>query len=225
MKNANKETLRYYDFDIPGDFPLKINVPIYFNVLEQNFQELIEYINKELVVQKLHLLDVGSSSKDFWKTYNIFSVDLDSIAKIKNCIIESYYSYLKSVDKLPKEILYINGWVSILEEGYYVQRHCHGSETNAYISGFINLKESKNSSTIFYPPQFEYIEDVGSLIADNIKNQIVLFPQWLYHSVPQIEEGTRIDIGFDLFTQEAMDYYNANNFDKDLPIKRAIKLI
>jgi hypothetical protein len=52
-----------------------------------------------------------------------------------------------------------------------------------------------------------------------------MFPQWLFHSVPRITNSTRIDLGFDFFTQEAVDYYKKYNSDKDLPIKRAIRLI
>ena len=223
MKNHTK--LQYQLMDIPGDFPLKIEVPLWLDFIDFDNCEILNYIEKTIIKKNLHLLDFENKEIHYWNTYNIFDIELPAISSLKKAIVESYFNFLEIYNRSPKEKLYINGWISILNKKNWVMRHCHSTDINSYLSGFINLVESKNSFTFFHSPQFEYLTDVGNIVVENKKNQIVIFPQWLFHSVPPIENSIRIDLGFDLFTQEAIDYYKKNNIDKDYPIKNAIRLI
>lgn len=218
-------TLNTYEIDIPGEFGIKMNVPIWIDEIKNfNSSHLIDFANENLIKTKDFLKNFETLDNSIWNKHNIFCENICGIQDLKHNIKHSYTQFCKTYNVPQEQTLYINGWLSILTKECYVEKHCHSMHENNYLSGYIPLLDDGNNTTIFYIPQLEHVNDVGEVHVKSIENSIVMFPQWLFHSVPKISNNLRIVLAFDFFTKKAMDYYLKNNSSIDSPIKRAIEL-
>jgi len=217
--------LHFYEMMIPGDFGLEFNVPIWQDHLStfdssEILKFSLDYIKKDLDLKDLH----KDRNQTIWNQYNLFACDHKIFKDLREQIKQSYNAFTKNYQVEQKKNLYINGWFSILRKGSYVEKHCHSTHQNSYLTGVFVISKTEESTTDFYLPQFEHLDDVGVVKIKNHKNDLIMFPQWLFHSVSPIVEDVRITLAFDLFTEEAVDYYKNNNTNEDFPIKRAIPL-
>lgn len=216
--------LHLYEMNIAGDFGLNFNVPIWEDSLPSfDSSELLHYAHEKLLVTGNYLNDLDSAENSSWDKYNIFNEDIKCISDFKTSVKESYRLFAKSYHIEFKEKLWINGWISILTKGNFVKKHCHSTHQNSYLTGFIVLTKN-DSYTDFHLPEFEHLDDVGIIRIENLEKTIVMFPQWLFHSVSPVQDDLRISLAFDLFTEDAINYYNENNSGMDVPIKRATPL-
>jgi hypothetical protein len=219
--------LDLYEMCIPGDFGLNFKVPIWHDALilnEDDNKEIKAYCQNKILYEK----NINANYvKNSWHKTNIFSEKLNFVEKIKIKIKESYEVFAENYGVSQKEI-WINGWINLLTKGENLVEHCHSMNENSYLSGVIILSECDNTTTDFYLPQLEHIPEVGVLKIENKKGNIVMFPQWLYHSVSAVKQDVRITMGFDLFGKKSVDFFNSNKKklkNEDWPIQRAIKLV
>lgn len=217
--------LNYYNMEISGDFGLEFKVPIWQDHLQGlNTEEILKF-SSEIVENNYDYQDLNDD-KDLtiWNKYNLFSIDNSSFTDLRKKIKLSYEKFVEIYEVEKKQKLYINGWFNILRKGGYVKKHCHSTHQNSYITGVFVLTDTTNSTTDFYLPQFEHLNDVGVVKIKNFKNNLIMFPQWLFHSVGPISEDLRITLAFDLFTEDAVEYYKIHHSYEDFPIKRAVPL-
>ena len=216
-----------YSYSIPGNFGINYKLPIWVDDIEtDSFNFLLNY-SKEIIDKGLNRKDaLEDKDKHHWSSYNIFSIQDKNIDSLKEQIIKVYYNFIKELKVNPEKELWINGWVNILTRGYGIKFHRHACHTNSYLSGNIIITES-NDATKFIVPSFDensyYPNDV--IDVTNKLGTISMFPQWATHYVEPIQEELRITIGFDLHTKSAMEYCTEHNPDKDLPVKRSVRLI
>ena len=219
------DKLHLYEMMIPGDFGLEFKVPIWLDNIDFDTTPIKKYAIENIFDKKLHFKNSSAELKDaHWNKENFFSLDYAFVDDAKNAIKKSYEEFAKNYGIKLKNNLWINGWINVLSDNQYVKLHCHSLHQNSHLTGVIVIKSNENTCTNFYLPQFEHIEDVGIISVINHDSDIMFFPQWLYHSVGKVENDVRITLAFDLFTEESIDFYHANNKNLDAPIKRAIKL-
>lgn len=219
--------LDLYEVCIPGHFGLNFRVPIWNDTIQltKNDDKQIELYCQQKILE--HKKDDKDYVKNSWHNKNLFTENFIFVDKLKHKIIESYITFIKSY-KIKQEKIWINGWVNLLTKNENLIKHCHAMHENSYLSGVIILSECENTSTNFYLPQLEHVPEVGVLKMSNTKGDILIFPQWLYHSVETVTQDVRITMGFDLFNENSIKFFNAHKDvlpKDDWPIQRAIRLI
>lgn len=205
------DNLFVYQLEIPGNFGINLKVPFWKDKLNIPCEELLKYSNT-IISQNLYLKDNEEyHGTAFWKTYNVFSLDNNSISELKKQITDSYKLFSQSYGFPVENKLWINGWLNILPKGSYVKKHYHSAHSNSYLSGIFSLTKDSKTATNFYVPQFEHLDEYGVKKEIIEKNDLLFFPQWLFHSVDIVEDcDFRITIGFDLFTESAINYFTNN---------------
>jgi hypothetical protein len=224
MKTNNK--LNVWGIQIPGDFGINFKVPIWADTIELGrTTDIYEFIKNNYCQIKAY------SSKDqqpqdymSWQSYNLFSYNLPSLDDIKKNIIESYNQFVQEYNIAPQQELWINGWLNVLEPGQQIPIHNHSMHENSYLSGFINFTEN-NSTTDIHLPQLDKVKEVGIIKIPNRVGTLVMFPQWVFHSVDIVTENLRISLGFDLHTAQSINYSKQFNKNINLPIHRSVRLI
>jgi hypothetical protein len=197
--------------NVGGDFGINYQVPIAIdNVYNEHRQQFVD-----MVMDDKEKLD-----KDNWHSYNIFNIEHPYILELKNEIIKKYHEYVKTLSVTPKETLWINGWINPMKPGVSLGRHNHSLHENSYLTGVVVLK-CKNSTTDLYLPLLEEIGD-GIISIRNHTDQLMIFPQWVMHSV-NAQIDYRLTIGFDLLPEESYNYMK--EFSPDSPaIQHAVQL-
>lgn len=215
--------LHNYTMAIPGDFALNFNVPLWHaNNPQYDNRRLLDLIVERRIKNQSYLQDYQKTKDSPWFKENIFSWPDPCMRELANLIRANVQSMRAEMGLPPAGALWINGWATVLHTGADLTAHCHATHTNSYLSGVWIAGECANSSTDFLLPQFEHLEDVGVVQVPNCQGDMILFPQWLFHRVSPVQQKVRITVGFDIDTQAAVDYYNQNCSDQDLPIKRSI---
>ena len=216
--------LHNYTMEIPGDFGLNFNVPLWHtNMPQYDNTRLLELVMEKRVKNKAYLLDYNADIyATTWIKENIFTWADPCMTQLIRHIRANVEAMRKAMALAPAGPLWINGWVNVMRGQDFLVKHCHATHTNCYLSGVWIAGTCEHSTTDFLLPQFEHLEDVGPVRVPNRQGDIILFPQWLFHQVAPIKESLRITVGFDINTQAAMDYYHTNQAGEDLPISRAI---
>jgi hypothetical protein len=213
----------YYQYNVPGSFGIKFQIPIYVGVVSsKSYVNIISYIKKNIINTKFYEKDQLSLDDNYWNKYNIFDIDELDTTLLKNEIIKSYYVFMDIYKTQKEQEIWINGWANVLSKGNGLKIHMHGDHENSYLSGNIILSDTK-IPTDFLMPQFEHMNDYGKLRLTNPIGGINMFPQWLYHEAINNTEDIRITLAFDLFTKNGIEYYNLHK--NNMPISRAIRLI
>lgn len=209
--NHSQDNLFVYQLEIPGNFGIHLKVPFWKDKLDISCDELLDYCNT-IVSKKLYIKDKeGYSGTAFWKTYNIFSLDNNTVLELKKQIANSYKEFSRAYNFPAESKLWINGWLNIMPNGSYVKKHYHSAHDNSYLTGIFSLTKDSKTATNFYVPQFEHLDEYGVKKEIIEKNELLFFPQWLFHSVDIVEDcDFRITIGFDLFTESAINYFTNN---------------
>jgi len=217
--------LYLYEMMIPGDFKLEFKVPIWQDSITNFDSSEILNIALSDVDKNLDLKDLNNDKAlTHWHNHNIFSLENCAINSLKEKIKMSYNLFVEHYQVEAKKHLYINGWFSILRKGNHVKKHCHSTHQNSYLTGTFTLSDACETPIDFFLPQFEHLDDVGVVKIKNNKHDLIMFPQWLFHSVDSASEDLRIVLAFDLFTEEAIQYYHQHSSNLDYPIKRAVPL-
>ena len=219
--------LNLYEVCIPGHFGLNFKVPIWTDGIELSSEDDLEI--QTYCQQKI--LEHKTTNKDYvkntWHEKNLFSEELHFVDKLKQKIINSYKTFIDAYGA-KQEKIWINGWINLLTKNENLIKHCHAMHENSYLSGVVVLSNCNNTSTNFYLPQLEHVPEIGVLKISNTKGDIIMFPQWLYHSVETITQDVRITMGFDLFNENSINFFNSNKNSlpkDDWPIQRAIRLL
>jgi len=219
-----KDRLVVYGVKIPGDFGLDFKAPLWIDqVTGINQKEISDYVS--------YILNLKNQDPDYikktWYKKNLFAEDLNFVKLLEKEIIRSYKDFVFTYQVECKKNIWINGWLNILTKGENLGIHCHSMSENSYISGAAILSEChENSTTNFYIPQLEHHDDVGTIRIKNNVGDLMMFPQWMFHSVNTVGSSVRISLGFDLFTEESIEYFSKNHTNDgiDHPISRSIKL-
>lgn len=161
------------------------------------------------------LSDVKSfeSQLGMWQTYNVFSWyrDYPFVNKLRMMLKTMYITYMEELGlEIPLE-LYIRGWFNIMEPGELLSLHSHSFHENTYLSGNLLLNDSKVSTEYVIPNYSTY---GGNYLAPSHKGSLMLFPSWVEHFVPIVDEK-RYCLAFDFYTGEAMEYLNDNYTEFD----------
>jgi len=163
---------------------------------------LLEKENEILLSTKPHSdggtgLGIESLTARFG-SYNLFDLGEEEpkINELKKFIQKSYIEFVEQ-DETPIEDLQIVCWYNIIRKGQKIDPHSHGASPITYLSGNIHLG-NYNTKT-FYKFPYEDIE----MHFQNKKGQLTLFPGYIQHrSDEYTEDGIRLSIAFDLWTQE-----------------------
>jgi hypothetical protein len=204
------------EVDVPEPFRLKYTVPIWQeNTLIFFYPDLQDFVFKNFNQYKVYPGEIGIPNNYVrWNSYNLFNLDLPCSNILKENIKQSYLNFAQVSNFIPKEKLWVTAWINIIEKNVGIPRHFHSAHINSYITGFISLG---NNNTEFYYPEH--------ITCRNQEGSITLFPSWLFHEVLPISENLRVSIGFDLFTEDAVNFYNSVNANKEDSIKYSIRLI
>ena len=198
--------LHEFGINIPGDFGFQYNLPLFIGTLET--QHTDDFVK----------MAVGYDA-DKWKEHNIFEIDHPYIKDLKDEIQQTYFEMCKKYNVQPEKELWINGWVNNMLPNHSLRKHYHGTNTYSYLSGVCLLTDNDHTSTDFFPPMLWEMEQYGTVKINNFKNQISIFPQWIYHEVDTVKTQ-RISIGFDLNHSEGMKQL----MNEDTPSKRSVRL-
>tara|TARA_R110000796_G_scaffold3520_2_gene13732 strand:+ start:1352 stop:1993 length:642 start_codon:yes stop_codon:yes gene_type:complete len=131
---------------------------------------------------------------------------------LKNEILVASKEYLNEKGIIFEDILITNSWANILNKGDRIHNHYH---SNSLISGAFYVTDS--SLMEFYNPTLDNPLSTTPFFNfernSNEKNHrtwnsfnlqpksgtLLIFPSWLYHSVPETIQDTRISIAFNIF--------------------------
>ena len=145
-----------------------------------------------------------------WVSYNMFSWDDFILGILCDRIYQVYQDYINLLEFpcLSKDKLWIRGWGVILDKNESVRHHSHAFHENTYLSGNISLSDLDTTTDYFFPYLAWYF---GYWKVKNNPGSITLFPSWLEHKVdPNTTGQVRFSLGFDMFTEQAMDYISNN---------------
>jgi len=193
-----------YKLPIWHDQTSVTNLPDLYKTIEVNHVRLKYYENYQ------------DAPSDWlrWDSYNLFSWPLPSVAQIKKQIQTSYLEFADTYNFTPDKNLWISGWLNVLDTGSGIPFHFHSAHENSYLTGYFSLSNNSFTELRTHTP-VQMKNQIGSL---------VMFPSWVFHEVLPTMDNTRLSIGFDLFTQQGIDYFKQNNPDKIDSTKHAVKL-
>jgi hypothetical protein len=206
------QSLELWKLDLPGDFGIKFQVPIWKDpLIAFDSSELVEWCQTNVVDTELDRKDKDPDrAMRYWYTYNAITLELPSGNPLGPTIRASVEAMRKKMGLPPAGKLYSNAWFNVMRKGDFLHTHCHGHAINTYLSGALILSPTTTSSTTFLLPQFHQMDEYGPLNIKNAQHDLMLFPHWLFHRVDPIDEDLRISVGFDVHTQAAIDYYWAS---------------
>ena len=88
-------------------------------------------------------------------------------------------------------------WLNILRKGQSIEKHAHGINSLAYLSGHVSLDTYPSTTNFYIPYDHRVIHRYP-----NIKGTVTIFPSYLPHNVDVYEgDGLRVTLGFDLYLQ------------------------
>ncbi|NCX96531.1 MAG: hypothetical protein EBX41_09010 [Chitinophagia bacterium] len=184
---------------IQGIFP----TPIYINKLRRNLTE------EEFNFMSSHLYKNNSSNKISTNFYILDNPKLINLKHILEWHLNFFYNNIWSPN-LPSKIYITQSWLNFTKKNEYHGSHRH---PNSFLSGVFYVKTKKNYDKIIFeksdyqtispmtnnPNPFNLSEHVVEVAA----NDIVLFPSFLFHSVPKVtyEDDVRISLAFNSFIE------------------------
>ena len=155
-----------------------------------------------------------STEKGLGKFTSIDSYIFDTkLKKIKEFCEEHIKNYVKELLKPTNELnFYITqSWINLIKPGSSHHPHYH---PNSILSGVFYIQSVENDLILFRDPneQLKKRMDLGNISENNLynssvgaasvaKNELVIFPSWLEHSVPINKNATtdRISLAFNTF--------------------------
>jgi len=159
----------------------------------------------------------------YWITNNIFKLKDVEIKTLKKEIKKILNNFFKQVGFETNENIYIQGWPSVLKKDQYHKEHFHEAHRFSFISGNIMLTDNKTTTDYYiYPRSCQF----GYYKCENSPGSITLFSSYISHKVDKINDEFRMSLGFNLYTQTALNYYNETKQNQDLlsPINYSVKL-
>jgi hypothetical protein len=212
IKNIHPKLFRFCGLKQNNPFAPIFDVPIWIDdvnlIIISNLLSLVK--SKESLYDETH-----------WTQYNIFAWEENEPKQLLNEIVRVYKSFFLELGLLPHKNLWINGWVYPQKKGMSLKVHNHATHQNSYLSGNIVLTE--NNTTTDYEIPFISVNE-GMFKVKNAPGKITLFPSYLPHRVDELNEEERYTVGFDLLTEEGMNYFWSNSTDKNDALHRAIKI-
>lgn len=204
--------LMNYNVGIRSSVGIDINVPIWQTEIDlPDISDLKEYIqNKKSDISGYYKQNIS------WDSYNVFSLEIESMKQLKNVISDTFELVKKDLNINDKNVR-INGWINLLESGDHIPIHFHAVHENSFLTGTVNISDHITTTTFVLPIISEEIE------ISSFPGTITIFPQWLFHYVKPTDKD-RYTLAFDLFNQESWTYYNFNNAGSNFPISRSISL-
>lgn len=123
---------------------------------------------------------------------------------IQNCLREYFDAAHKPVQEV--ELKITQSWVNFSEPGQFHHKHAH---QNSLVSGVFYLKTNLDDRINFYrsghqelkvQPKELNIYNSDSWWLEAIEGQLILFPSWLHHAVPNVQgKDTRVSLAFNTF--------------------------
>jgi len=187
-------------FEVTPMFP----TPIAKFKLDRDFtnQEMFEF--RKAYMDKQENLR-NSLSKDK------YVLERPVLSKVKKFITTSLNEYGKQVYRAKYTFKITQSWVNMSKVGEFHHEHMH---RNSIFSGVLYVNTAKgdgirfkrgfeqNSFELKYEEWNQFNSPVWSLDA-NI-GELVLFPSFLYHDVPEVLSGERISLAFNSFVVEPL---------------------
>tara|TARA_R100001086_G_scaffold186885_1_gene105040 strand:+ start:2668 stop:3339 length:672 start_codon:yes stop_codon:yes gene_type:complete len=182
--------------------------------------KLVDQIKKNILSKKQY---DQTKNKTYWITNNIFKSEDLEITKLKKQIKKILNSFFKQINFNINEKLYIQGWPSVLKKDQYHKEHFHEAHEFSFLSGNIILTDNKTTTDYYiYPRSCQF----GYYKYKNYPGSVTLFSSFISHKVDKIKDKSRMSIGFNLYTQTSLDYFNkTRHIQRDLsPIIYAVEL-
>jgi len=146
-----------------------------------------------------------------WKSYNIFSWKNPFAKKLQLLIKTEFNEYLRELDREIPEVLWIRGWMNILNPGENLPLHSHSFHENTFVSGNILLNGSEVSTEYVVPNYSTYY---GNYLSNKKEGSAILFPSWVEHFVPKISLK-RYCLAFDIYTDTSMKFVRESKNTED----------
>lgn len=141
--------------------------------------------------------------------YNIFKFQDPIFRTLKETIKKSLLNFLHD-SKIVINCEFnpqITGWIIVMNELEYFNRHIHGSVVNNFVSGTLQMDVGE-SSTVYEMP---YTIDLYERI--NTSGELTLFPSYLPHwTTPHSGSKQKISTAFDVYLNKSFLSYSTNNF-------------
>jgi hypothetical protein len=158
----------------------------------------------------------------YWIENNVFKLKNQEIKLLKKEIKRILNCFYKQINFNTDEQFYIQGWPSILKKNQYHKEHFHEAHEFSFLSGNIILTDNKTTTDYYIHPrscQFGYYK------CKNYPGSITIFSSFIPHKVDTIKDEFRMSIGFNLYTQTGLNYFNKTieNQDPLSPINYAVK--
>ena len=167
---------------------------------------------KEYNVSHKEFID-QSKDETYWIKNNIFKLKDQEIKLLKKEIKKILNSFFKQINFKTNEKLYIQGWPSILKKNQHHREHFHDAHEFSFLCGNIMLTDNQTTTDYYiYPRSCQF----GYYRCKNYPGSITIFSSHIPHKVNKIEDNFRMSIGFNLYTQKALDYFNETIENQDL---------
>tara|TARA_R100001591_G_C4349038_1_gene182634 strand:+ start:791 stop:1453 length:663 start_codon:yes stop_codon:yes gene_type:complete len=194
-----------------GVFP----TPVYYNILKNNFSKKEKnFLDKEIKIVRDITLSLGKNKEHLVPSpvlcipKNVYVLDSKELKNLKNNILLEVKNYFKEiVDTRNKIKPYINqSWLNFTVKG---TRHVSHHHENSYLSGVLYLETDETDQITFSKSNYLQMNiesknynpfNSQSWSLPVIKNQIIIFPSSLLHSV-DVKKGDkdRISLAFNVF--------------------------
>lgn len=200
--NGPENLVRWTSWKSNNPFAPVWDVPLWYDKFP------VEFIDN--ILDKIYLIEKELGD---WKNYNVFSWSdkFPFVNKLLLLLKTMYRWYMEELGYDCPEKIYIRGWLNILEPGESLPVHSHSFHENSFISGNIMLTDSEVSTEYVIPNYSTYF---GNYLAEKTKGSVLLFPSWVEHFVPKVNEK-RYCLAFDFYTDASIKYLqeNAKQFD------------
>jgi uncharacterized protein (TIGR02466 family) len=186
-----------------GIFP----TPVYSNILKNNFSKKEKnFLDKEIKIVKDVPLPLGKAKINIPK--NVYILNSKELKNLKNNILVEIKNYFKEIINTHNKVEpYINqSWLNFTVKG---TRHVSHHHENSYLSGVLYLETDEKDQITFAKSNYLQINiepknhnpfNSQSWHLPVIKNQILLFPSSLLHSVEtKKSDKDRISLAFNVF--------------------------
>ncbi len=195
--NGPENLVRWTSWNSNNPLAPNWDVPLWYDNLQDEFIDNI--LDKIYSIEK----ELGD-----WKHYNVFSWSdkFPFVNKLLLLLKTMYGWYMEELDYDRPEKLYIRGWLNILQPGECLPIHSHSFHENSFLSGNLLLSNSEVSTEYVIPNYSTYC---GNYLAGKTKGSVLLFPSWVEHFVPVVNEK-RYCLAFDFYTDTSVKYLQEN---------------
>jgi hypothetical protein len=166
----------------------------------------LDDIDKSLLPEILKALHENNEGnyRQIWEKDNLFNWTYPVFDSLKKEISRIYSSYLSALE-IPRNKVWIRAWAVYLTPREEIKLHCHSYHENTWVSGNISL--NTGTTTDYNVPHLSLF--YGPWRVANRPGRVTLFPSWVEHEVKEVF-NERYSIGFDLFSDETMEYIHKN---------------